>query len=550
MYFTDLVDRGSNYDFIRPDSKTLYDFQQAAVDHCVVCLRDGGRAVLALDTGLGKTCVVRSVIDRLGCRALVVVPGGLVQQVSRALRRYPWENTLSSASLSVAAAETGRELAAALASPDEAQLHRVLVVNRALRFAGTEMRRYNLLVVDEVHQRQSLSIVKKLGGVGVSTLFVTATPDSSWVLPIIVIGRRRTSSSFLERDISAEWERLVFSVRKNIRALELLGMAKPRLVLLDVDLPNTKAYDDSLINLLRKFLSASNHFISIRALRMGLAVARTLRRLRSECVQIVREALQGVDHDRVAPGLLASALEFVSSTNQESEDVVDMMNIRSWACVYGTSVCPCCGLAPEERDLLARLHRRNTEEAPPLWTHDKLKHFSTSSVVVRFPTKTALESAINKYPIPSHINYYVLTSDQSAASRARIVKRFTGRDGQQTKLAMLRRAACNGKGSDLFLRVSSLEVFFPYIAECLLAAPRLLLADATVDVGFDLHRHANGVYVSRLPPNRSELHQVIGRVSRLAPEKNNQGQIDVISHHYRESLDDLILSHLENGDNT
>lgn len=525
-----VADAGPGFTFVRPDDRTLYDFQDAAVNHCVDRIKKTRRAVLALDTGLGKTCVVRSVVDRLGVKALVVVPGGLVRQVAAALARFPWESPAAPSAV-VVRAETGRELAAALGA---LQPHGILVANRALRFSGSEMKRYGLLVVDEVHQRQSAVVVRKLGGAGccfprVPTLFVTASPESSWALPQLVFGNMR---SWVR---NAEWEQEVFLVKKTPRVQGILGVARPRPLLLDLPLADSDAYDAELMRMLETSMPAS------AVVRMTISVGFGIPRLLDGCRRCLRVSLDRMDHETLSPELLVDAVTFAESG--------EMSGDRSRWGPSGKGVCVCCGLTYGERVALARCHARNTPDPPPPWVHSSL---GVTSVVVRFPTKRALEDALQRHPVPSPVVSHILTSDKSASYRARLVQRFAGRDGQKTKLAVLSRAARNGTAPELFLNVCALgmgTMFLSFVEQCL-ARPRLLLADATVDVGFDLHRHVDGVYMPRLPPNRSELQQIVGRVCRIAVERKDQGTVDVISHRYRDSIDDILWHHLENGDDS
>ena len=60
-----LGDQGSRFDFARPHGGGFFDFQCAAVAFCVERLQAGQDAVLALDTGLGKTVVLRGILQAL-----------------------------------------------------------------------------------------------------------------------------------------------------------------------------------------------------------------------------------------------------------------------------------------------------------------------------------------------------------------------------------------------------------------------------------------------------------------------------------------------------
>jgi hypothetical protein len=527
------ADQGPRYSFVRPDGCTLYDFQLAAALHCTEQLRVAGRAVLALDTGLGKTCVVRTIVELLGGRALVVVPGGLVRQVSAALARLPWE---TKSTTQVVLAETGKQLQAALAEPREH--HRVLVANRALRFTGHEMSSggYGLLVVDEAHQKQSATVVRKLGGNGstgpkVPTLFVTATPESSWVLPELVFG----SCGYLSD--RSDWARAIFAVHKTPRVLSLLGVAKPRLLLLDMELPTEAAYEAYDAAMLR--LVSRTSLPGVAALRLGIALGSALTRLRDRCAREVRAVLARVDQQKLACGLLADAMAFVKG--EPLAEWRDGWTLDKWQ----SSLCGCCGLTSGERSLLARAHAAATPNPPPPWTH---KALGVTSAIVRFPSKQVLEEVLRRHPIPQQVSVHVLTSDKSASYRSRLIHRFAGRDGQKAGLAVLCRAAERGMAPELFLQVCALGMGTMFLSalEQYLARPRLLLTDASVDVGFDLHRHVDGVYVPRIPSERSDLQQIVGRICRIAPERRQQGTIDVMSSRYVGTADDLLYKHLKN----
>ena len=70
--------------------------REEAVNYLQEALRsDGKRALLALDTGLGKSAVVKAVVDHFwqekGFRSIVIVPSTLVDQTVKTLLVWPWE---------------------------------------------------------------------------------------------------------------------------------------------------------------------------------------------------------------------------------------------------------------------------------------------------------------------------------------------------------------------------------------------------------------------------------------------------------------------------
>jgi hypothetical protein len=130
--------------------------------------------VLALDTGLGKTCTVRAILIRVKARAIVVVPGSLVRQVAAGLVCYPWQTSKSKKNSRVAIAETDKQLTTHLIT----SRHQFLVVNRELlRKNPLEVilhtYKYDIIVLDEAHR--SYPEVNRTDFMPI--LFVTAFPE-------------------------------------------------------------------------------------------------------------------------------------------------------------------------------------------------------------------------------------------------------------------------------------------------------------------------------------------------------------------------------------
>jgi hypothetical protein len=208
------------------------------------------------------------------------------------------------------------------------------------------------------------------------------------------------------------------------------------------------------------------------------------------------------------------------------------------------SRCTCCNLTPGEYGLLHQIHTHSVPTYAPPWT---LQKFGFTSVLVRFSSKQHIEETLREHPVPDGVLVFILTSDKSASFRANLIRRFSGHDGQRAKLAVLRRAVQNGKAPEYFLKAISTGMgYILSEIEKFLARPRLLLADSTVDVGFDLHRHINGIHVPQMVSTHAELRQLTGRVSRIAVDRKDQGTIDVLTNCTDQSLDEVLFAkHLQ-----
>ena len=530
-----LADRSGLFNFTQPDGRTLFDFQRAAVTHCISRLSIGKTAVLGLDTGLGKTCTVRAVLQEMGVRALVIVPGGLVRQVAAGLTRYPWEKPGDPGNLRVIFAETGKQLQAEN-KPD----HDILVVNRAL-YCGRVAEEYDVLVIDEAHQASSVRAARFRSS-ETPVLFVTACPGESPELADFfrTRGARRTQAC------AKSFSEACFVVEKTPRALTALGVARPRIVLLHSPLHDPEAYDDAVINILESnwfCLSGGSNsrmqaVLSFGALlpRAAAKAARTLQNMVQEARDLQKELPRGDFVGRATALVEAHGLTFPPA--RATPDPTGVAPDRH-------NRCGCCGLTASEYGMLHSVHTRVSPTLPPPWT---LQKFGFSSALIRFSNKQHIEETLKRHPVPVGVLVFVLTTDKSATYRANLIRRFASHDGQRAKLAVLSRAIKNSMAPPSLLRVGDIGSgrFLLSEIEQYLARPRLLLADSTVDVGFDLHRHINSVYVPQMVGTRAELRQLTGRVSRIAVDQKDQGTIDVLTNCTDHTLDEVLFSkHLE-----
>lgn len=529
-----LSDKSKLYSFIRPDKTTLFDFQLGAVAHCVGRLVANKSAILALDTGLGKTCTLRAIVDDMQVRAIVFVPGGLVQQVSQSLRRQPWESTESCI---VIAAETSKQLQA-VRPP-----HKILVVNRSLSVPSDIRNEYDLIVVDEAHQALSLRVVSKFSREPV--LFLTACPTESsklmdWFRPV---GTKKTSSKHANGFAEA-----CFIVEKTPRVFELLGLAQPKIIEVPGDPIDIEAYSMRVIHAL-KYFGTGGH---IMRARVALYVAEILPLASRQAAEFVSDRINCVL--RQTPSVVFPKCSFLRQCQE-------LCNKHSISWPYGlvlpsqeelpvdaNSRCPCCSLTDSECALLYSAHCDALPRSLPLWVGKSIYTRGFTSAIIRFHSKISIEATISKHPVPDNILVFILTTDKSAAYRAKLIKKFASHDGQRAKLNVLSRAFKHKTAPDTLLRVGALgmgRLLLSEVERCL-ARPRLLLADATVDVGFDLHRHIDGVYMDTILRTPAELRQITGRVSRIAVDRAKQGSVDVLTKIYPGTLDKLFLNHLNN----
>jgi hypothetical protein len=540
MELGSLSDKSGLYSFRRPDGETLFDFQIGAVAHCVSRLAQNAPAVLGLDTGLGKTCTVRAILDAMKARALVVVPGGLVRQVAAGLRRQPWEK---SNVLVVAVAETGKQLASDLGP------HDVLVVNRAL--GGTMRHRYDydLIIIDEAHQAASMRVVYRCSygqAKEIPVLFLTACPNEApeladWFRPH---GCRRTTAH------TKAFNEACFVVEKTPRVLAALGAARPRVVEVPGAPPDLSKYAE---NLLRELRRSGNVGPIVRA-RGALYIAKAIPVSAPQAARIVQEEVREVlkrDPPVAFPrGDFVRLCEKLCTENGLTWPGPPPVSLSEELPPTDAQLrCGCCGLTDGECAVLHAAHcwavRAHTAEEPPWSEHSRCAKGFTSALV-RFPNKSSIDAALRAHPVPDGVLTFVLTADKSAAYRSRLIKKFASHDGQKVKLAILARAMHRGTAPPMLLQVGALgmgRLLLSHVEQCL-ARPRLLLADSTVDVGFDLHRHIDGVYMSTIVRTPAELRQITGRVSRIAVDCADQGTVDVLTRTSPGTLDELFMRHL------
>ena len=530
--------------FSRPDARTFFDFQLAAVHFCADRLQANRDAVLALDTGLGKTIVLRAVAERLNKTCVAVfVPGGLVRQVGESLRRYPWESTAAPVA-AVHLAETGKQLRAAAGKKG------FLVVNRALQLtaeAATFLGDCDLLVFDESHQAQTMRVHKHTSGhaPGVPSLFLSASASEGEELVNYFNGvagahSRRKAAPSLTVNKFAEAN---FVIKKTSRVLRLLGVARPELAFLEVPL-NTEqaAYEDSLLRLIA---------YDYRNLDLRVHVVLAVIELFPAAAVRGRRVLLGLLND------MAHFKDVLPRDGKADERARALLgvefpsNLRLGA-GGGQRVryrCACCNLTTAEYNYLNDIHLMAMPSPKPFWAEEKRNDVEAATLLIRFPSSKWITTTLKAFPVPADTVAFVLTSDKSAAARAIAVKRFKSHDGYRAALKSLRQAAHCSRATAIgrvFAPMSGLAQYVVSKVGSFLARRRLLLCDSTVDVGFDLHKHLEGIITTQVPRSKVDLQQLIGRVSRICTDVEDQGPIRVVSHSTTGTLENILFkNHLQ-----
>jgi hypothetical protein len=532
-----LADLSPQFAFTRPDNRTFFDFQLAAVHFCADRLTANQATVLALDTGLGKTIVVRAITERLGAKCVAVsVPGALVRQFAESLRRYPWA-TAADACPSVAPIETGKQLRAAVGK------NGFLVVNRALDPGATELfGACELLVFDECHQSQTLRAYKRAIALapGCPCLFLSATASESEELinqfdPVQCHShvRRLSGAPLLNKFATA-----CFVIRKTARVLSRLGLAQPALSFLDV--PLTIPPSHYLESVLRS-LSFDYRNLDLRV-HVLLALVDLYQEIATRAAPVLRCLLDEMARSKVVLACERGADE--RSRVLLGRPLPPELKLAGAAARRSRYCCPCCALTPAEYNYLNDLHLMAQPTPKPFWAEASGRALAAACVLLRFPSARALRTTLVHYPLPSDSVGFVLTSDKSAATRALTIKRFKAHGGYRAALKTLRQAGRGGGChptaiARVFAAGSGLSYFVVRKVASFLTRRRILLCDATVDVGFDLHHHLEAILTSQVPRSRVDVLQLVGRVSRICTEVKAQPAIGVVCHAASGTLEDV-----------
>jgi hypothetical protein len=556
-----LQDRSPNFCLTRQSGR-LFDFQEAAAKFCLSQLqKDGGACVLALDTGCGKTCTAREVILQLHLFPVVyIAPGGLCRQLRDALLRPPWAQ--DSRQLRVSVAETGKQLSDA--KELRPRMWDVLVVNRALQCPmAIESLKPPLVVVDEAHQC-SQSYLRFLRTLSARTLFLTATPLEATNLHRFFAGHSRRLSE------ARRFSDTCFYFRKTERVMLRLGTAKTLLEASWKDLERPDSYYADLLRLIRTM-----HVYSTNPLARLMCALVVCQHARAHNVNLDACPLLGPILDSAVSQAGCVYLEYRSFFHQRTAShlfVDRLVPLRLKAALGSThdnlgahcsdlsrnvlleaasllpfdadpdqcqpGELPGFWLLPQEYDRLFQLHLSAAPRVP-LWTDDARHKTHFSSAIVRLENREAVEATASELARDRpDMQLFVLHTGLTAARRAVAINKFRSHGGERAKILFFIRGIMTSPGNESVKTALSFggghmsRELYSYLSR-----PRLLLADDTVDVGFDLHRHVDTVLLPRIVPDRTTLLQIVGRVSRIATDVHDQGSIKVSANLTTQSLD-------------
>lgn len=357
-----------------------------------------------------------------------------------------------------------------------------------------------------------------------------------------------------------EWSRsygeACFIVDKTERVLRCIGGAVPRFVSVDMDLTDEERqyYINRLISYV-KFQTATHTSIHV-----ALAAGRLLgEKYEAEFVKLAAEHATKRPVDDIIRNEVRAACYRLELPEAPAAAIVEQPEDSRASKRRRTSspddensgplstVCSCCGLNTAEYRTLYRHHISALPSDKPIWAiNDKAATRGFHSTLVRFPTARSLEESLSRYPPPPGLDVFILTSAKSAAYRARLVKRFASHGGQRYKLSVLARAVKNAKCPPLLLKVLTIgHGFFHKELISYIANPRILVTDQTVDVGFDLHRHIDGLTTSHVLCSSGDMQQLVGRLARISVDRiGTRDTIDVVTPLRAKTLDEFFAKHL------
>jgi hypothetical protein len=520
---------------------------------------------------------------------LYVAPGGLVGQIEAALSVTPWRKPTG---LAVERAETGAELAAALGRREEFD---VLVSNKALKCYHSEcLEKFCLIVVDEAHQVSYASsglLRDKL------VLALTATPlGHGQLLRAVNVHFNIGSSS--SGNCLRDSQRRLFRLEKTEAVMKLVGTATTILRTATVPLPGgaQEYYEDIVEYVARHCTSPLSRLVLL--LEVAKLERRALERRRpagacggspsAPAETAVASSPCGVVTPARLRACLESAVGVVGSvvirytTRYHCGTAARVLGTRRVAsrlgafytaaglplpvlsledhrnalaesarheAAHGVNECACCGLTAHEIELLHRAHCASTPDPSLLLPGGASKKPRFASALVRYPDAASAQERARRLSLASPSDrVLLLTSQLSAGQRSNVIKKFTSFGGLRAKLCVFKRGVLRSRhplvarvfagdfGDEFLLRVSEL-----------LVSKRLLVADATVDVGFDLHRHLDTVLVPRMVSTRTQFLQLVGRCSRIAVEREDQGAISLSVNVVEDTLDALFEAHVQSG---
>lgn len=494
----------------------LFDFQEDAIDYCCRRLHSQQDTVLALGTGMGKTVVCREILARLGegKRALVFCPSGLVTQLGAELRKQPLsgERRLP---LPIATADTGKELRLAVAARAP-----FIVVNVALQWKPTELGApWDLVVIDEAHAvaggRLSRILASTAGVWSRRPVFLQMTASSA------ALSRFRLfTGSELEQKKIEERRLINKRTREKVQKLcpiNIFSTSEERLrhsrLLADTYLDEEQRVQEDFQVAFYRFEKTEPRLRLTGAAR----VITELRRLPE--VQGYRERLtaglertedrlggsaRGRELSQMMAALTRAVLgeELSAEQQKDAKRALDtpevLLRLHHLHCVASG----CCYSPPWAAPLPARAHH---------------------CVLASFPGTRELDQALREHPPGPQVRVVRFTTALASRQRAKIV---TSLGAGSAALTAFRRAAQATGPLGRVLRIGHCW-FLREVCSFVLPKVTVLAADTAVDLGYDLHKHVDAVWVPMVPEDNAGLGQIVGRLCRT--QVSRVGKDDVVS---------------------
>lgn len=542
-------------------SNGLFDFQEEAVEHCRRRLVAGRYCILGLDVGLGKTVVCRETLKRLGVsparRAAVFCPSGLGNQIGEELAKE--EATIGA----VAVANTGKQLVAALDRTDVA----VLVVNVALRLKAKSLgTQWAFVVVDEAHVLAgSLHLTRRdriLESVGATArqpppiLFMTAHPhylsrnilvDSMALNSVHWGGENMSCTAALDRareefpednqkfkarfrelaDIEIEerereYNEALFVMKKTSAIAAAVGSAAPELRVRRLAPPTR--YKELILDKIKKhnLIPSPDPFGALAAQPHGPRAEE----LREKClaIEIVHQVCGPAD-DEEEPIIGAARAAFRASPAYGDP----ALRVKALSILYKVH----CSIISS--DQFARTYGLSAREAPdPPWTEPL--PVGSKCLLIRYPDQHILKAELDAAPPAQGVKVMKLTRTLSAQRRAAVVK--SALKGSAPLVAFKRAAQSKGALGRV-LRIGNSWFLNEVLS---FVEPRLVViaADSAVDIGYNLHKYVDTLWIDLIPDHASTLQQIVGRLCRTDPSRiGKNDKVAVMVNLYEKTLDEL-----------
>jgi hypothetical protein len=550
----------------------FFDYQEAAVQHCVNRLASGNPAMLVLGTGLGKTLVARETLIRLGVgtsshgnkgkkkRALVFCPSGLSSQMAACLRDPPPGTTSSTSSptspssgecgecvmLTVKHADTTKELVAMVKeNPD------ILIVNWCLLWDPKSLQGRDFLVVDEAHKifAARLQRVKESAPVP-SILYMTAQNEEcrhiTFMEPAEMLERNLCKQQQPHYHLIRKLEnqkrfKSTFKVNKTAELIQSVGGSHAKVSVRWHDRP-----EDFIQELKNHFDDIYISVASAEAAKIASAILGE--QMLTAAKTALAERIFAADIPRSIRSSARSSTSSLStsSTSASSSSTSSLSSSSTSTSTSSATNSPC--------DVI--LHRslqsvRTFANITPPWIEPI--PLACRCLLVRYPSKMRIESELMKFPsIAKGVTLIKFTSDLSSSKRAKVISSLSQGKAIMAALKQASRSCChhgggvsmNTRGPGKFPAILKIGMDW-FLKEMLgYIVPRLtiLVTDRSIDHGYNLHNHIDSIMIEGIPSDREDLQQLLGRVSRASPHRiGHNDKVEIVVNAYRNTLDSYFL---------